>query len=288
MGTIKASIAINDRMTAPIRAMNSAMNQMLSSWTSLQSGTNSGLESASIDSIRAKLHEANTQLEEMEIAQKNVNRAAEEGTDAFGAMAGKIASAVGAIAGLSQIKSFVQGSFDLYDAQLNSEVQLAAVLANAVGDEWVDAYDRIGKKAEEIQKKGIYGNEAMIGAAAEFATYMSDTDAIEMMMDTLSNYAMGMTGGGAINPEQMVNYATNLGKIMTGAYDAMTKKGFEFTDAQKAIIEGSATEAEYIEALGADYQSMSEDVRAATVIADIIMNHGMVCMKQCRKHHRRK
>ena len=134
----------------------------------------------------------------------------------------------------------------------------------------ISAYDAITAKASEIQGRGIYGDEAMIAGAAEFATYFSDAEAIMSMMDTLSNYAMGMTGGGAIDATAMVDYATNLGKIMTGAYDAMTKKGFEFTDAQKAVIEGTATHAQYVEALGEDYQSMSEDMRAATVINSII------------------
>ena len=134
----------------------------------------------------------------------------------------------------------------------------------------ISAYDAITAKASEIQGRGIYGDEAMIAGAAEFATYFSDAEAIMSMMDTLSNYAMGMTGGGAIDATAMADYATNLGKIMTGAYDAMTKKGFEFTDAQKAVIEGTATHAQYVEALGEDYQSMSEDMRAATVINSII------------------
>ena len=134
----------------------------------------------------------------------------------------------------------------------------------------ISAYDAITAKASEIQGRGIYGDEAMIAGAAEFATYFSDAEAIMSMMDTLSNYAMGMTGGGAIDATAMVDYATNLGKIMTGAYDAMTKKGFEFTDTQKAVIEGTATHAQYVEALGEDYQSMSEDMRAATVINSII------------------
>ena len=134
----------------------------------------------------------------------------------------------------------------------------------------ISAYDAITAKASEIQGRGIYGDEAMIAGAAEFATYFSDAEALMSMMDTLSNYAMGMTGGGAIDATAMVDYATNLGKIMTGAYDAMTKKGFEFTDAQKAVIEGTATHAQYVEALGEDYQSMSEDMRAATVINSII------------------
>lgn len=73
----------------------------------------------------------------------------------------------------------------------------------------------------------------MIAAGAEFATYFTDTDAVTKMMDTLSDYAMGMSGGGALDSTALVDYATGLGKIMTGAYDAMNEKGFEFSDTQK-------------------------------------------------------
>jgi len=61
------------------------------------------------------------------------------------------------------------------------------------------AYDAILAKASEIQGAGIYGDEAMIAGAAEFATYFSDANAILSMMDTLTDYAMGMSGGGALD-----------------------------------------------------------------------------------------
>ncbi len=131
-------------------------------------------------------------------------------------------------------------------------------------------FDAITAKAAEIQSEGIYGDEAMIAAAAEFATYFSDVDAITTMMDTLADYAMGMSGGGEIDTESMVEYATNLGKIMSGSYDAMTKKGFEFTEAQEAIIEGTATQEQIIETLGEEYLDMSEDMQAAAAISQVI------------------
>ena len=132
------------------------------------------------------------------------------------------------------------------------------------------AYDAILSKASEIQGAGIYGDEAMIAGAAEFATYFSDANAILSMMDTLTDYAMGMSGGGALDTEAMVDYATGLGKIMSGSYDAMTKKGFEFTDTQKAIIEGTATEAQIVAELGEEYLGMSQDMQAAAAINAVI------------------
>lgn len=134
----------------------------------------------------------------------------------------------------------------------------------------MSAFDAITAKAADIQSKGIYGDEAMIAGAAEFATYFSDGDAILSMMDTLADYAMGMSGGGEIDSKAMVDYATGLGKIMSGSYEAMTKKGFEFTDAQKAIIEGTATQAQIVETLGAEYLDASADMQAAAAINSVI------------------
>ena len=224
-------------------------------------------------------------------------------------MLGKAVATLGAFFGVRKIFSFVKSGMELFDTQLNAETQLMTVLANMLDDDYVleimaeadtsaaiseinaiqnsvddtvtltleartealqRQFDSITAKASEIQSRGIYGDEAMIAGAAELSTYFTDTDAIELMMDTLSDYAMGMSGGGALDSTAMVDYATGLGKIMSGAYDAMTKKGFEFTEAQKAVIEGTATEAEYAAVLGDEYVNMSEDMRAATAITQVV------------------
>lgn len=214
------------------------------------------------------------------------------------------------IAGVRKAFGFIHEATELFNTQLNAENQLMTVLGNMLDADYVASFelettadtteavaeinaiqaevdevvvpvsartqaimaefDAISAKASEIQSKGIYGDESMIAAGAELATYFSDVEAITTMMDTLSNYAMGMSGGGAIDTTTMVDYATNLGKIMTGAYDAMTKKGFEFTDAQKAIIEGSATQDQLLAVLGEDYASLSADMQAVEVISQII------------------
>lgn len=224
-------------------------------------------------------------------------------------IAGAVGAFVG-VAGIKKAFGFVEDCTQAFNTQLNAETQLISVLANMLDADYVAqfelettadtagaiseinviqngvdevivpvsaeskaliaAFDQITEKASEIQSRGIYGDEAMIAAAAEFSTYFSDTDAIEMMMDTLSDYAMGMSGGGEVGSQQMVDYATNLGKIMSGAYDAMTKKGFELSDTQKAIIEGTATQEQIVSALGEEYLTMSQDMQAATAISQII------------------
>ena len=163
-----------------------------------------------------------------------------------------------------------EGNYDAFAADITGntlEVGLAVQVDNSGA---LSAYDAIVDKAAEIQGRGIYGDEAMIAGAAEFATYFEDANAIMSMMDTLTDYAMGMSGGGALDTAAMVDYATGLGKIMSGSYDAMTKKGFEFTDTQKAIIEGTATEAQIVAELGEEYLNMSSDMQAAAAINNVI------------------
>ncbi|MCD8308887.1 MAG: hypothetical protein LUD19_03450, partial [Clostridia bacterium] len=189
-----------------------------------------------------------------------------------------IISTLGEILSIGTMVSTVLGGITLMDAleaantQTQVETQLSTVLQNMAdsAEEAETIFDRIKAKASELQQVTLYGDEGYIAGAAELATYFSDADALELMMETLADYATGMSGGAELTTEELVDYATNLGKITTGAYDAMTKKGFEFTDAQKAVIDGTATTAQYIEALGEDWASMSEEMRTAQVISDII------------------
>lgn len=164
--------------------------------------------------------------------------------------------------------SGAQTSYNAFATGVDGDVVTLPVQADST--QAVSAYDDILAKASEIQGQGIYGDEAMIAGAAEFATYFSDANAILSMMDTLTDYAMGMSGGGALDTKAMVDYATGLGKIMSGSYDAMTQKGFEFTDTQKAIIEGTATEAQIVAELGEEYLGMSQDMQAAAAINAVI------------------
>ncbi|MCH5186835.1 MAG: hypothetical protein J1F63_00425 [Oscillospiraceae bacterium] len=224
-------------------------------------------------------------------------------------IAGVAAGYVG-MAGIRKATDFIQDCTEAYNTQLNAENQLMVVLGNMLDADYVAQFelethadtsaaiaelsavesavdgvtlpvniegqallaefDAITQKAAGVQGKGIYGDEIMIAGAAELATYFTDTDAITMMMDTLADYAMGMSGGGALDATAMVNYATGLGKIMSGSYDAMTKKGFEFTDAQKDILEGEATRAQIVATLGEEYADMSADMQAAAVISQVV------------------
>ena len=127
-------------------------------------------------------------------------------------------------------------SMDAYSTQERAENQLKGVMKNRGN---IDQFQTIKDYAAEIQGRSIYGDEAMIKGAGELATYVKGTESLKSMMDLLTDYAAGMTGGGEVSPEQMESLATGLGMAYDGNYMAMRRKGFDTSrlEALDAIAE---------------------------------------------------
>lgn len=130
-----------------------------------------------------------------------------------------------AMQGVNAMKAFGTGSVALYETQQGAETQFAQVLRNAgMGRA---EFEDIKAHAGEIQKRTMFGDEAMIAGAGELATYVKDPESMKRMMDLLADYAAGMTGGTEVGTQQMVDLATGLGKAFDGVYDNLRKKGFD-------------------------------------------------------------
>lgn len=274
MATIKSQMTLNDGMSSVLKKITAALDTTLSAFEQVQMASGNAVDAANIEAARAALVEANREVDDMaegyrkaKEQEDKLNSSINAGTSAMDGMLKKVTSMVAAYMSVSKVKDLVTDSLSAADTQIDAQIQLKTVMSN-MGT--LDYYDDVLTKASEIQSKGIYGDEAMIAGAGELSTYFSDGEAILSMMDTLSNYAMGMSGGGELDTTAMVDYATGIGKIMSGSYDAMTKKGFEFSDGQKAIIEGTATQAQIVEELGAEYLGLSQDMQAAAVIGNVI------------------
>lgn len=281
MGRVQSSLVLQDRMTKVLSRINRAMELTIDSFEAVQKASGKSFDTKSITAVREAIGASKASLDEIEQSYKKIdqsnksceksqeklNSSIKKGSGAAEGLLNKITSIAATYMSFSAVKGFISDSLDAADIQLSAQVQLNTVMGN-MGT--LDYYEDVLAKASEIQSKGIYGDEAMIAGAAELSTYFSDGEAILSMMGTLSDYAMGMSGGGEIDSKAMVDYATGIGKIMTGSFDAMTKKGFEFTDSQKAIIEGTATNAQIVETLGEEYLGLSGDMQAAAVINNVI------------------
>jgi hypothetical protein len=249
---ISTRLELIDRISAPIMNVTNAVNAMTAQFANVQNAAD--IDSSSLERMKGILSISEMTTEQMreniEFAEGiNKNTNAQEGfnshlkqganlADNLGSKISKIMGMIGLAFSAKAAFDFFKGSIELTNTQINAEQQLANVLANQGANE----ADFIGLKREaaSIQSGGMYGDEAMIGGAAELSTYLKDASAVEQMMGTLANYAAGMSGGAEVGYQEMVDYATQLGKALDGTYDGLKKKGFELSDAQKEIIENGS------------------------------------------------
>ena len=134
-------------------------------------------------------------------------------------------------------ENYVRNVDTVYSEIEQPELEDLLVTVNADTSPVDEAFERLKAKASQLQSVTIYGDEAFLAGAAELSTYIQDTDALMVALDTLANYAAGMSGGAELDTNAMTDYATQLGKVFMGAYDGIKKKGFELTDVQKEVIE---------------------------------------------------
>lgn len=274
MGTIRSQMALNDGMSAVLKKITRSLDTTISAFEEMQKASGKSMDTKLLKSAHTMLAQCNDEIDQMadeyvraQKQQQRLNDSIDKGTASAGGLLKKIAGIAGAYMSLNAVKGLVTDSMGLADTQIGVQTQLKTVTRNmGTGD----YYDQILQKASDIQGRGMYGDEAMIAGAGELATYFTDGDAILSMMDTLTNYAAGMSGGGEVDSKAMTDYATGIGKIMVGSFDAMAQKGFEFTDVQKKIIEGTATEKQIAEELGDEYVNLSNDMQAAAVIGSVI------------------
>ena len=244
MASIKSQLSLTDGMTPVLRNVTRALDLVLDSFEELQQASGAAIDTANIDAARAVIDQVRSSVDDLEQSladsgeeQERLNRSFKTGESNAGALLDKVKGIATAYLGMKGVK-WLEESFGLFDTQNNAEIQLAVSLRNMGAAE--SAIDTLKQRAAELQGVTVYGDEALIGGAAEFATYMTDEAAISKMMGTLTNYAAGMSGGGAVGYSEMVDYATQLGKVLNGSFDGIAKKGFEVSDVQKEILENGS------------------------------------------------
>lgn len=288
MGKIQSTIELKDKMSQVINKVNQNLSSMMLTMQNASDAIDSGFDPTIADSFRDTLLDCQGQVKNLDAALDNMGNSSAfqklfTSSIAFGNVIGNIITKAESMA-LGAIRNAMSESYELYQTYKNAQTQLITTLNNT-SDNAVEAYDAIKNKAEEISEKGIFGKTAMMSAGAELATYFSDPRANSAMMDVLADYAMGMSQGMNVDSKQMVDYATNLGKMTTGAYEAMSKKGFMVTEVQKDILKGEKLSTQGVLELkkaydmlpeslqteiGSDVTQWTEDMQKVAVIQSII------------------
>lgn len=269
MASISSTIKLQDQMSSTLNRISAGLSNMIKRIEAVDNATNMGFDTSEIKSYQKEINSVNEQLNSLKNELNNINKGGiSTASIALGNVVGNIITSAANV-GVQSIRHMINE----YNSNIRMQTQLAASLVNTSTNP-EKAYENITEKAKSISERGMFSSGSMVGAGAEFATYFSDSKAIEMMMDTLTDYAAGMSGGKAVDTESMVNYATNLGKIMTGSYQAMNLKGFKFTETQKKIIEGTATATEKAqiqeEMVAKGYENITDEMIQAYAISQSI------------------
>ena len=196
---------------------------------------------------------------------KEMEKQAEELKNSWDKVGGAIKKALSFLS-VQNVTSFVDEVFKLNNAQMTVELNLATALNN--NGQSAEAFDAIRQKAAVISGETMYGDEAMIAGAAELSAYVSDPAAVMSMMDTLADYAAGMSGGGAVDSAAMTEYAAQLGQAMSGSFGGLEESGFELSAVQREIIEnGSEMERALVldEVISSSWDGLAESIRKTPV-----------------------
>lgn len=152
-------------------------------------------------------------------AQKQTKSGNKSEKNAVTAAIGQIMGRIGKAAKLgSKLSSTASVFLEAMDTQAGGQAKLGAALAGVGAGA---AYGQIADKAGEIQSLGMYSDEAMMAGASALTGYTSDAGAITTLMDTLANYAAGMSGGAAVDAAGMAAYGEKLGRAMQGDYSGL-------------------------------------------------------------------
>ena len=268
---IQSTISINDKMSPILQKITKNMNVMLQVMSGIDSSLGGSFHTEEIENMTASIHEMNAGFEETQQQvednnqllgnmKNNINHLPPEADNVTTKLDDWRMKLLAVNAGLDLVKkgfsairsvaSKVSKFLSAYDTELQATTQLKVVMQNQGNS--LDDYQNILEKASSLQTTTTIGDEGYIGAAAELSTYLADAQAVSDLMDTFSNYAIGMAGGSDIGYKEAVDYATQLGKVLEGSYDGITRKGFALSDAQKEIIENGT------------------DMEKVAVIADVI------------------
>lgn len=176
--------------------------------------------------------EANKTAKETEKIAKCTKDAKKE-TDglskSFDGMASAVKGLVAAYAGfkgISAIVGFGKGSIEAFNVQNRAERLLEFGMRQ---NGTAERSDELKRYASTIQGRTIYGDEAMLSAAAGWQNKIQDVENSKRMMDLVADFAAKSTGGGAVDAGAMKGFSQQLMQALSGRAITLKAQGFDIS-----------------------------------------------------------
>lgn len=176
--------------------------------------------------------EANKTAKETEKIAKGTKEAKKE-TDglskSFKGMTSAVKGLVAAYAGfkgISAIVGFGKGSIEAFNVQNRAERMLEFGMRQ---NGTAERADELKRYASTIQGRTIYGDEAMLSAAAGWQNKIQDVGNSKRMMDLVADFAAKSTGGGAVDAGAMKGFSQQLMQALSGRAITLKAQGFDIS-----------------------------------------------------------
>lgn len=124
------------------------------------------------------------------------------------------------------LKNFAQGSVNAFNTQNRAEKLLEfGMQRNGTADRVQELKDY----ASDIQRRTIYGDEAMLTAAGGWQNRIKDVNNSKRMMELVADFAAKTTGGGEISAEQMRGFSQQLMQALSGRAITLKAQGYDIS-----------------------------------------------------------
>lgn len=154
---------------------------------------------------------------------------------------------------VSKIKDFVGQTTDAAEKELAAQMKLTNALKNnaSIRAKGADAYKKIAddliKTASDIQKRGVLGDEVIVGGMQTLGSMGFDDSVIKKMTPIIADLAVQQKGYNA-TIEDAETIAKGLGRALAGNAGALSRMGVVLDDNQKKAMKNMSAQkrAEYI------------------------------------------
>lgn len=188
----------------------------------------SGLEKGMQKASKAA-SEAARQTKNISSGMKEATRETNGLTSAFNSMKGAVTGLVAAYAGfkgISALVGFGKGSIDAFNVQNRAE----RMLEFGMRQNGTQARSRELKEfASLIQKNTMYGDEALLTAAAGWQNKIHGVENSKRMMALVADYAAKSTGGGTVDAGTMRGFSQQLMQALTGRAITLKAQGLDIS-----------------------------------------------------------
>ena len=188
----------------------------------------SGLEKGMQKASKAA-SEAARQAKNISSGMKEATRETNGLTSAFNSMKGAVTGLVAAYAGfkgISALVGFGRGSIDAFNVQNRAE----RMLEFGMRQNGTQARSRELKKfASLLQKNTMYGDEALLTAAAGWQNKIHGVENSKRMMALVADYAAKSTGGGTVDAGTMRGFSQQLMQALTGRAITLKAQGLDIS-----------------------------------------------------------